>query len=233
MPNYKHIFFDLDNTLYDFTTNSYSAMEDVFDQLHLTEQLPSFKVFFSIYKDINDRLWSEYRQQKISKEKLRGMRFKESLKHFGIKLPYNPTMIDDEYLKIMPSKTALFPNTIEVLETLKKRGYKLHIITNGFKEVQSEKMKNTGLAPYFEKLFISEEISCHKPSKEIFEYAIKSANAKKTESIMIGDSWESDIEGARQFGIDQAFFNVDEVNIEDKKAPTFLIKNLKELLDIL
>ncbi len=233
MPKYKHIFFDLDNTLYDFTSNSFKAMEDAFEKLQLTKQLPSFETFFSVYKGINDQLWSDYRQKKISKESLRGRRFQESLAHFGVKLDYDATKIDDLYLAIMPSKTILFPNTIEVLETLKKRAYKMHIITNGFKEVQSKKMKNTGLAPYFDKLFISEEIKSHKPSHETFEYAIKSANAKKSESIMIGDSWESDIEGAQSFGIDQVFFNIDKIELGGKKAPTFLINKLEELLPIL
>lgn len=233
MPKYKHIFFDLDNTLYDFTSNSYKAMEDAFEKLQLTKQLPSFEVFFSVYKGINDQLWSDYRQKKITKESLRGRRFQESLAHFGVQLDYNPTKIDDLYLEIMPSKTILFPNTIEVLETLKSRAYKMHIITNGFKEVQSKKMKNTGLAPFFDKLFISEEIKSHKPSHETFEYAIKSANAKKSESIMIGDSWESDIEGAQNYGIDQAFYNIDGINLKGKTAPTFVIKQLNDLLVIL
>ena len=141
MPKYKHLFFDLDNTLYDFTTNSYHCHGRGFSVANLTEQLPSFEAFFEVYKPINDELWAKYREHSITKEKLRGERFSSSLAKFGIELDYDATLIDDKYLELMPSKTLLFPNTIEVLEILKSQGFKMHIITNGFKEVQSKKMK--------------------------------------------------------------------------------------------
>lgn len=163
------------------------------------------------------------------------MRFERSLGAFGIKpnIPY--TSIDDLYLKKMTQQTALFPETISILSELKKRGYQLHIITNGFKEVQSDKLKNTGLDMLIKNVFISEIIKSPKPQHEIFEHSIKSSNARKKESLMIGDSWESDIVGAKNFGIDQVFFNLSQQKIDmaELGEPTFTITSLSQLLEIL
>ncbi|HNZ72741.1 MAG TPA: YjjG family noncanonical pyrimidine nucleotidase [Prolixibacteraceae bacterium] len=232
---YRHLFFDLDNTLYDFDTNAYHAMFEAFTQLGIISELPSFDAFFKVYSGINDELWALYRENKIIKEVLRGLRFERSLGAFGIKpnIPY--TSIDDLYLKKMTQQTALFPETISILSELKKRGYQLHIITNGFKEVQSDKLRNTGLGMLIKNVFISEIIKSPKPQREIFEHSIKSSNARKKESLMIGDSWESDIVGAKNFGIDQVFFNPSqqEIDMAELGEPTFTITCLSQLLEIL
>jgi putative hydrolase of the HAD superfamily len=232
---YSHLFFDLDNTLYDFDTNAFLAMKEAFMQLGITKSLPSFDLYFPVYLGINNELWSEYREKRISKDVLRGLRFERSLNEFGVipEIPY--TQIDDLYLKKMTTQTNLFPETVEILTELKKRGYHLHIITNGFKEVQRDKLINTGLNKFITNVFISEDIQSHKPSLEIFEYSIKSSNARKKESLMIGDSWESDIIGAMNFGIDQVFFNPREIVVDYKKygEPTFIIEELNQLLTIL
>ncbi len=235
MRKYKHLFFDLDNTLYDFNTNAYIAMKEAFKEIGLFEILPSFDDFFSNYELINEELWSLYREKNISKDNLRIERFKKSLEIYNIRpeIPY--TEIDDLYLKIMSTQTNLFPETKEILEELKKRNYKLHIITNGFREVQKDKIINTGLSQFISNVFISEEIKSPKPSREIFEWSVKSSNAKKKESLMIGDSWESDIIGAKKFGIDQVFFNPNniEIDYQEYDEPTYKINKLNELLNIL
>jgi putative hydrolase of the HAD superfamily len=235
MKTYKHLFFDLDNTLYDFNTNAYIAMKEAFLEVGLLEKLSSFDDFFSQYEIINEELWSLYREKNISKDNLRIERFKRSLNIYNItpQIPY--TDIDDLYLKIMSTQTNLFPETKEILEELKKRNYKLHIITNGFREVQKDKINNTGLSQFITNVFISEEIKSPKPSREIFEWSVKSSNAKKKESLMIGDSWESDIIGAKKFGIDQVFFNPDRIKIDYQEydKPTYTIYKLNELLNIL
>lgn len=234
MPKYRHLFFDLDNTLYNFEANSYLAMKNAFEKLGLLQQLESFDTYFSTYIVVNDALWADYRQKKISKEFLRGKRHQDSLMHFGIvpDLPF--TKIDDVYLEMMTAQTELFPDALAVLSTLKQKGYFIHIITNGFKEVQHEKIQKTSLSEYISDVYISEEIRAPKPSREIFEYAIKSSNARKRESIMIGDSWESDIIGAKKFGIDQVFFRLNNQAIDYGTwgAPTFTITRLTDLLDI-
>lgn len=235
MTKYRHLFFDLDNTLYDFSTNAYLAMKEAFIQIGLYEKLPSFDIYFEYYTSVNDELWSLYREKKISKDFLRIERFKRTLSKFYISPEISYTEIDDLYLKIMSTQTNLFPETIEVLQELKKRGYYLHIITNGFKEVQKEKLENTGLNKFVTNVFISEEIKSPKPSREIFEWSVKSSNARKRESLMIGDSWDSDIVGAKKFGIDQVFFNPERTDIDYQNfgEPTFTIYTLSELLDIL
>lgn len=235
MSKYRHLFFDLDNTLYDFSLNAFLAMKEAFKQLDILPLLPSFEEYFGVYAQINDQLWAEYREKKITKDFLRACRFERSLKEFGIAPKVEFSEIDDLYLKIMSVQTNLFPGTSEVLTELKNRGYQIHIITNGFKEVQYDKLQNTGLDKFLTNVFISEEIKSHKPSKEIFEYAIKSSNARKKESLMIGDSWESDIVGAKNFGIDQVFFNPEklDVDFENYGEPTYTINYLKQLLTIL
>ena len=232
---YRHLFFDLDNTLYDFDANAYLAMKETFTRLDIISRLPSFDEYFMVYSRINDALWAAYREKKVSKDVLRGKRHRDSLAEFDIQPVVSPTEIDDLYLKIMTTQTELFPNTKEVLTELKKRGYQIHIITNGFKEVQYDKLINTGLRTFISDVYISEEIKSPKPSKEIFEYAIKSSNARKKESLMIGDSWESDIIGAKKFGIDQVYLKLkdEQIDFDGYGTPTYTITELKELLIIL
>ncbi|MBV5312043.1 MAG: YjjG family noncanonical pyrimidine nucleotidase [Prolixibacteraceae bacterium] len=205
MRKYDHLFFDLDNTLWDFTANSYRAMEITLVQNKILPRLNSFESFFEVYEQINKSLWSDYHSRKITKQTLIVERFSKSLQSFNI---YNLDWSDlnQQYLRNMALQTELFPGTIETLTTLGTRGYQMHIITNGFSEVQHDKLKNCGLAAFFSKVFISEELHTTKPHRQIFEYALKSTNAKKKKSIMIGDSWETDIEGAINFGIDQIMF---------------------------
>jgi putative hydrolase of the HAD superfamily len=234
MPKYRHLFFDLDNTLYDFEANSFLAMKNAFDKMGILSKLSSFDDYFKTYIRINDALWSDYREKKISKDYLRGKRHQEALAKFNIKPNTSYTAIDDTYLEMMTHQTELFPDTLEVLGALKKKGYYLHIITNGFKEVQHKKLTKTKLSGYVNDIYISEEIKSPKPSREIFEHAIKSSNARKAESIMIGDSWESDIIGAKNFGIDQIFFRINDKPVEygEYGAPTHTIYKLSELLEI-
>ncbi|MCF8361241.1 MAG: YjjG family noncanonical pyrimidine nucleotidase [Prolixibacteraceae bacterium] len=234
MPKYRHLFFDLDNTLYDFEANSFLAMKNAFEKLGLLSRIPSFDNYFRTYIKVNDALWAEYREKKISKDYLRGKRHQDALAEFNISPETGFTEIDDTYLEMMTHQTELFPDTLEILGALKKKGYYLHIITNGFKEVQHKKLAKTKLADYVNDVYISEEIKSPKPSRETFEHAIKSSNARKTESIMIGDSWESDIIGAKNFGIDQVFFRINDNPVEYGKhgAPTHTIYKLSELLEI-
>lgn len=205
MRKYDHLFFDLDNTLWDFTANSRRAMEITITQNELLSRLSSFESFFEVYEQINKSLWTDYHSRKITKQTLTVERFSKSFQYFNI---YNLDWSDlnQQYLRNMAIQTELFPNTIETLTVLSARGYQMHIITNGFSEVQHDKLRNCGLSGFFSKVFISEELHTTKPHRQIFEYALKSTNARKEKSIMIGDSWETDIVGAFNFGIDQIMF---------------------------
>ena len=205
MRTYDHLFFDLDNTLWDFTTNSRLAMEQTLIQNELLPRLGSFDSYFRHYEQINHSLWNDYHSKKITKQKLITERFSRSMQSFGI-IDYDWKVLNSRYLDNMALQTQLFPGTMETLTALKSKGYQMHIITNGFREVQHSKLFNCGLTGFFTKVFISEDIQTTKPHQQIFEHALKSTNAQKKRSIMIGDSWDTDIVGALEFGMDQIMF---------------------------
>ena len=205
MRKYEFLFFDLDNTLWDFSANSREAIKQTLEELGIMSQLDSFEDYFQLYEQINGSLWSEYRAKKITKQALIVERFSSSLGAFHI-THQDWQGINSHYLECMSLQTKLFPGTLETLSYLKAKGYQMHIITNGFKEVQHAKLKNSGLSDFFGQVFISEEVHTTKPHRQIFEHALKSSNALKKKSIMIGDSWEIDILGAQGFGMDQIMF---------------------------
>ena len=202
---YDHLFFDLDNTLWDFDANARPALQQTVKELGQDGSPSDFDSFFAYYEQVNSRLWEAYRKQEINKTEFTAQRFKITLEHYGIN-NIDPTGMNNRYQEILPTYTQLVDGALETLGYLKSKGYHLHIITNGFKEAQLKKMKNSGLAPYFEKIFISEEINASKPDKRIFRHALVCCNAKKRKSLMIGDSWDTDILGAKNFGIDQVYF---------------------------
>lgn len=236
---YRHLFFDLDNTVWDFHRNSRQAMLEGFRLLGPDET--RFEAFFEVYNRHNDRLWELYRQNGITKQELSRTRFDLTLDEMGIS-GVDGADFNRLYLDLMPLQTRLCEGALEVLEILAAK-YQLHIITNGFSEVQYKKMASSGLNRYFGRIFISEEVKAPKPSPEIFHHALKSCNARKKESLMIGDSWEVDVLGALNAGIDQVHyapfwpdnsFTEEEKQILKKKGlKTMRINRLHELLNFL
>ena len=205
MTHYRHLFFDLDNTIWDFNRNSRDALMGCFPVFGL--ELSLFEEFFRIYNLHNDALWELYRRNGISKEDLSKARFNLTLEEMGIS-GIDGRELNQAYLAGMPLQTRLCEGTMEVLAPLARK-YQLHIITNGFSEVQYKKLGHSGLATFFSKVFVSEEIKAPKPAPEIFRHALKTCNARKRESLMIGDSWEVDILGAMNAGIDQIHYAPD------------------------
>jgi len=203
---YTHLFFDLDNTIWDFNSNSIDALYVALDKLHLLEKIESFDAFFRTYSEVNDRLWDLYRQGSITKKVLSVQRFDDAFEKYGIPPIIDGSILNAAYLTEMPLQTKLVDGARKVLDYLHGH-YEVAIITNGFKEVQYDKIRKSELSKYFRKIFISEEIGAQKPGKQIFEYAIKSMNAPKKSALMIGDSWEADIVGAMNIGIDQIYYN--------------------------
>lgn len=237
---YTHIFFDLDNTLWDFKTNSLHAMESTFNLLGLKEKGVDFNHFFEVYSEHNHQLWTAYRKKEVKKKELTRLRFQLTFDDLNI-TGVDAAGMNDLYLQEMPKQTFLIDGAEELLQKLKAAGYKLYIITNGFVEVQHKKMESSGLQPYFEKVFISEELKVPKPGREIFEHAIKSGNAKKTSSLMIGDDWEVDIEGALNIGIDAVFYtpqplsrskDLPQNTISNTVSVIFRLSQLKPILGI-
>ncbi len=202
---YTHIFFDLDNTLWDFEINSRNAMFIAFQHFKL-KSTSEFDLFFEKYTKHNHALWESYRKNEVAKKDLTHLRFQNTFTECEI-TGVNADEMNKFYLSEMPKQKVLIEGVIDILNYLKRKRYHLNIITNGFIEVQYNKIESSGLKPYFDKIFISEEIKSPKPARAIFEYAIKSTNAKKIKSIMIGDDWDVDVMGAVNYGIDAVHFN--------------------------
>jgi putative hydrolase of the HAD superfamily len=235
---YTHIFFDLDNTLWDFDRNSFHALHIAFSHFSLDVQGCEYGHFFEVYSKHNQKLWEEYRQKKVVKNELKKLRFQKTFADLKIN-SIDPEEFDEFYLAEMPRQKHLFEGAIELLNYLKLKGYKLYIITNGFREVQQKKLEMTGLKRFFTKVYISEDVKAPKPSGKIFEFALKSSNASKKGSLMIGDDPETDVAGALNFGIDAVYLmrNVNSVNRSNlewikKRNQVYLINNLNELKNI-
>lgn len=232
MMKYKHIFFDLDHTLWDFEANSNATLFELYEAHHLSGMgIPSYDEFFSVYSAINEKLWDRFRKGFINRNELRIKRFTQTFLDF--KLCNDPLCqtLSERFLEILPTKTALFPDTIEVLDYLRDKQYPLHLITNGFEETQKLKLHHSGIGHYFTHIVTSESAGTLKPHKAIFDYAMQLSNTTAADSIMIGDTLEVDILGAQQAGMDQVYFAPGAV--QSGVSPTYTIKTLSELKNIL
>ena len=219
----KDIFFDLYHTLWDFDKNSMLAFKRVFKKFKITIE---FDAFLKIYEPINIEYWKKYREDKVSKENLRRGRLIDSFNFFD--LIYSTEKIDeiaDAYIQELPFDNHLFEGAVEILDYLILK-YKLHIITNGFEEVQHKKLKNSGIDHYFSTVTTSEEVGVKKPNPKVFLTALNKANSLPTQSVMIGDSLEADILGANNIGMQTIFYNYRNESISKK------IKSIDSLLEI-
>ncbi|OQX75825.1 MAG: noncanonical pyrimidine nucleotidase, YjjG family [Bacteroidetes bacterium 4484_276] len=231
MKKYKHIFFDLDRTLWDFEKNAQETYKDIYKKYSLRELgIKSIGDFTRSYLHHNNILWALYRDGKIEKNYLKSRRFELTLLDFGIDDPTLAEKIGLDYITISPQKTNLFPHTHDILIYLNKK-YPLHIITNGFEEVQDSKLKNSKLDQYFEQVITSEDAGCKKPTRCIFDFALRTVGTNAAESVMIGDDFEVDIVGASEIGMDAVFFNPQKV--AHNGGATFEIQDLIELKNIL
>lgn len=229
---YKDLFFDLDHTLWDFETNSKETIQELYTTHRLVDLgIIDFDRFYSTYSAHNHRLWDRYTKGFIKQEELRWKRVYLSLLDFKVANEPLAKEMSQAYLEILPNKKHLFPYTIEILEYLKQKDYKMHLITNGFESVQFKKIKNSGLQDYFIEVITSEASNSLKPQKEIFEYALKNANACIEESIMIGDNESADIQGGINIGMDTIFVN--HIQVVPTVPATYTITHLKELENIL
>lgn len=227
---YKHIFFDLDRTLYDFDKSTRMTFIELYKKFRLKENgVDSFDDFLALYKKNNVEMWNRYRNGEITKKFLNVERFFVTLLHYRINDRAFAGRFAADYIRLSPLNQALYPNAHEVLLYL-QQNYILHIITNGFEEVQGVKIKSNGLESYFETVTTSEEASAKKPNPKIFRHALTKARATAEESIMIGDDYEVDILGAKEIGMDQILFNPGEKN--KSLECTYQIADLLELKSI-
>lgn len=203
----RHLFFDLDHTLWDFETNSKETLAELFEEHRLHQfELFDFAGFMEVYTHVNRGLWDQYNRGEVNKETLRERRFRETFEKLGLENQHHPEEFSDHYISRCTEKPAVFPHTHQVLGTLKEK-YSMSIITNGFPESQHRKMKASNLHGYFDHLVISEEVGFAKPHYGIFEIALSRAQVAKHEVIMIGDNLHADIAGAQNAGIGAIWFN--------------------------
>ena len=227
----EHVFFDLDRTLWDFETNSYEELTNLY-HAHSLHQLgiSLSKEFKKVYKKINENCWEKYRLNQLSKKELRSERFLLTLEYFGIVNQKLAEKIGDDYVSNSPYRTKLIPFTNELLNALNNR-FKLHIITNGFEEVQHIKLRESGLTHFFDHIITSEMAGAKKPNPKIFEYALNKTNAVIENSVMIGDDINTDISGALNVNMKAIYYNPNQ-----KKHNLSIwreVENLKEIKKIL
>lgn len=228
--SYKHLFFDLDHTLWDFDKNSEVTLRSLYDEYELSKHgIEDFDELFKSYNFHNDKLWTRYRNGFIKREELRWKRMWLMLLDFRVADTTLAHELSTAYLEILPTQTRLVPHAKELLDHCKGR-YEMHLITNGFETTQRLKLQYSGISRYFSQLITSEKSNSIKPHRDIFDYALDAAGAKVEESIMIGDAIDIDILGAINAGWDSAYYNPQKV--QHTRKPTYEVAHLKELIPL-
>ena len=230
---YKHLFFDLDHTLWDFEKNSAECLADIYDIFDFKSlNISTLEAFQQEFSIVNRHHWSLLEQNLITHEDLRRRRFQETLENLGVKdLKKSFGLeINEYFLELLPKKAHLIDGAVDVLEYLLPK-YELHIISNGWQDIQVNKMKSSEIHHYFGEIITNELAGTRKPDRRIFDYAIEVTKADLAESLMIGDNYEADILGAINANMDTVFYNPDDIPTGQK--PTFDIKKLVELKEIL
>lgn len=229
MKEYHHLFFDLDHTLWDFQRNSRAVLAELCDE-YLMESLGlDAEAFIPAYEKVNAALWVQLDGGTIPKEVLRALRFKQALQHFGVDDGVLARKLEESYMDRCPERALLMPGALSLLQDLQPH-YHMHIITNGFTEIQAVKLSTSGIRQFFKVVLTSEMAGASKPSARIFRHAMRSAGAKVQESLMIGDNARADIAGGRKAGMDQVHFVPEQKG--DPEA-TYRITHLDELRSIL
>ncbi|MEZ0487730.1 YjjG family noncanonical pyrimidine nucleotidase [Fibrella aquatica] len=228
---YKHLFFDLDHTLWDFDRNSSESIAEIYTTYRLAELgLSSPDAFAETFISVNRQLWRDYDQDLIGHEYIRQYRFPLVFKELGVDNTDCCADLNTEYLQLLPRKAHLTDSAKELLEHLHGR-YRMHIITNGFAEIQAVKMASSEIAHFFEEVITTQSADAKKPNPLIFEYALKASGATVAESLMLGDNYEADILGAKAVGLDTVFYNPKGQQVDD--PATYDIRHWRDLMTIL
>lgn len=229
---YKHLFFDLDHTLWDFERNSAETLLEIFQKFELNNSgIASVDVFIESFLKINTKLWHDFDLGNIEHSHIRENRFPMVFEALEIPCPKNHLAFGEMYLKTLPTKSHLLNGAHEVLNYVTKKGYQLHIITNGFNDIQERKIISAGINHYFKEVVTFENANAKKPDPKIFQHALKKTQANVVESLMIGDNWLADILGAKKVGMDTVYYNPASLSFD--LLPTYDIKLLHELITIL
>jgi YjjG family noncanonical pyrimidine nucleotidase len=229
---YKHLFFDLDHTLWDFERNSAECLADIYEKFQLKSlNINNLGDFYKEFSIVNKHYWSLLESNQITHHELRQRRFRDTFINLGADIDENFGLEVNEYfLELLPQKAHLIDGAVELLEYLLPK-YELHIISNGWQDIQVNKMKNSEIYHYFGEIITNELAGTRKPDRRIFDYAVELTKANLAESLMIGDNYEADILGAISANMDTVFYNPDKLPTGQK--PTFEIMKLGELKVIL
>jgi putative hydrolase of the HAD superfamily len=231
LKKYKHLFFDLDHTLWDFERNSAATLATLFRQYNLADRgITDFEYFRSTYEQHNERLWERYRTGLIRREELRWKRMWLTLIDCKIGDNKLAHALAEHYLALLPQQGILMPYALDILQHCRQRNYRIHLITNGFEQTQLKKLETSGIRHFFEQVITSESSDSLKPHPEIFDYALKSSGAALHESIIIGDTLEADILGGINYGMDQVYYNP--YRKPHGHQPTYEVSCLSELKGI-
>lgn len=229
---YRSIFIDLDDTLWAFTENARDTFEEMYHQYRFERYFQSFDHFMELYVPKNLELWDLYGRHEISKDELNARRFSYPLLQVGVDDPALVKAYSDGFFAAIPYKRKLMPHAMEALEYLSGK-YRLYILSNGFRELQEQKMRSAGILHYFRKIVLSEDIGAHKPFPAIFNFAMSATQSEFRTSLMIGDNWKNDVAGARDVEMGQGYYCPDaEPSVLDFQ-PTFLLRDWKEIKKVL
>lgn len=231
MAKYRNLFIDLDDTVYDFSAASRESFLETYELLHYGRYFDSFEQYMSIYTPYNLELWRIYGEGKITKEELNRRRYSHPLEVVGVNDQQLADTFCREALRRIPTKGNLVPGAIELLEYLRPK-YRMYILSNGFKELQSRKMHTAGIDGYFDAVILSEDIWVNKPDSRLYRHALDHTTSALEESIMIGDMFDTDIVGAANIGMDSIYYNPNGKSGHPFK-PTYEIRHLLEIKDIL
>lgn len=224
----RHIFFDLDNTLWDHRKNAYLTIKDLFEKQEISEKYSiDFEAFHDVYHEINEKLWEQIRDGEIDKEYLRKHRFYDTFFKFNVDNQELADYFEHHFLDEILKYNLLVDGAEEVLDYLKGRNYKLHIISNGFQEVTERKCILSGISGYFETITSADSVGVRKPNPAIFQHCLDVSGAEKSESILIGDDWIADVKGSQNFGMDVIFFDIFNENPQEEGLK--VVKKLSEI----
>ena len=244
MKQYKAVFIDWDDTIGDFIGAAKLALQEMYDKYHLCDYFASLEEFVSLYKPHNLELWDKYGKDLVTKEYLsfdrfffplmHGSRVGERLKAKGERQGVTALaeQLSEDFLNMTTARFSLLEGAEELVRYLAKK-YPLTVVTNGFVEVQYEKFDKSGLRDCFAHIVLSEEVGCQKPNPRIFEEALRMNGLQAEEVVMIGDSWNSDIQGAINAGIDQIWIRKSKDSLPEGQSATYLVQSLSEVMEIL
>ena len=237
MKTYKDLFVDFDDTLYDTHGNAVIALGETFEAFHLAQYFDCPQTFYDAYWTVNIDLWSRYSKGEITRDYLIVERFRRPLSEGrGIEVTEQLCLeMSDKFLDFCSTKPGVVEGAHELMDYLKEKGYRMHMTSNGFHEVQYKKLAACGLRDYFDNIILSEDAGANKPSQAFFDYAFEQTGAKPETTLMIGDNMMTDIQGAMAAGIDALLFNRWEYDIKsgDPEAPTYLVSKLLAIKQII